>query len=91
MEQQSNEPSPAGLMGRAEAVPGLSMEILKKQQVVAERRMLLQERAFTECGSSAARPAQKKAADPPTKLVVDLAQGQFPSEANWTFTRKSSP
>jgi hypothetical protein len=30
MEQQRDQSSPAGLMGRAEAVPGLSIEILEE-------------------------------------------------------------
>jgi len=60
VQQHRNETCPAGLVRRAEALPGVAVEVFVEQDVVAEARIVLQQRYVAEHRPAAVRPAQEQ-------------------------------
>ena len=62
LQQQRDEPGPAGLMRRAETSPGVAVEEFVKQHIVAKMRIVLLDRRVAENRAASVASAQEEAA-----------------------------
>ena len=74
LEKQRDQTGPSGLMGRADAASAITVEILIKQDVVAEVGVPLLDAAVAEHRSVPVSAAEKETGQPVRQLLGDLAQ-----------------
>src|SRR5690242_11310054 len=75
LEEFGDDGGPAGLVGGAEALAGVAVEVLVEEDQVAPVRVGLELLAGAEDGAAAIGAAQEDVAEPPRELGGDLPEG----------------
>src|SRR6266704_960320 len=85
MHRAGDDPSPSGLVARAEAGPVVAVEVLVEQEHVAPVRVLLKLARPPVDRPPAMAVPQEDAGQPAPDLLRDLIQGHVPPGARWTL------
>ena len=79
VEQQRDQPAPAGLVRRAQPGAGLAVIIFVEQQMVAKIGVVLQQAAGPQRGPAAVRPSQVKRSQPIPQIIGNF-RSALPSD-----------
>ena len=77
MEQQRDQPAPAGLVRRTEPRAGLPMVVFVKQQMVAEMRIMPQQVAGPQRGAASILAWQVQRSQPVAQIIGDFRMPDY--------------